>query len=439
MQPLNVPSLVSAGHDDSKTASEPAASCEDRAPSHQPVCHIEDNGADEDSIHSEGEDEWGPDLQYAADGVDATEADYPVDPKEDDKPRRPPMIKLWSKEGQFPTGMEGCKNYMICGTYSPLSSGTDSLDITLLYDHRREFQQNCSRQGGKRDAMRDILEAHYSKETMSFTRSFVIGGKNDCCAASMGLANGLSVATYYLSVTDCRQARGRHASRVKVHDKLVHASRTHLEAYIRDLRSAMEDDKGGASHGHSYTGKRCISERWKDYRKMRIARGLPTIGSESLFRKVWNEHTDIREYAAKAHPQRDECGEFGARLDRIGRATDRESMRARADIHDAEALHDAEHRKEREYFDDAWYQGETYPDRLTCINIDAPTQHQFDLPCQLRQSRDVVKGLDGARKWQSKVTGAMASGVGMCAYIARAAIGGGPNLVLTVLVLTMQK
>eukprot|EP00965_Chrysotila_dentata_P130006 4297086-Pleurochrysis_carterae.AAC.2 len=76
---------------------------------------------------------------------------------------------------------------------------------------------------------------------------------------------------------------------------------------------------------------------------------------------------------------------------------------------------------------------------MTCINIDAPTQHQFDIPCQRRQSRDTVKSLDGARKWQSKVTGAMAAGVGMCAYLARSAIGSGLNLVLTVLVLTVKQ
>eukprot|EP00965_Chrysotila_dentata_P106158 3506354-Pleurochrysis_carterae.AAC.1 len=193
---------------------------------------------------------------------------------------------------------------------------------------------------------------------------------------------------------------------------------------------------------------------------MRIARGLPIIGSESLFRKIWNEHTEIRESAAKLHPQCEKCGELGARLDRISRATDAESMKLRAEIHDAkvsccplfvhvsdtlaltrlyyftwlhvlmvhsaclcwQCSHDEEHRTERRYSYDTCYRGESHPDRLRCIKIDVPTQHQLDLPCQLSQSRDVVKGLDGARKGQSKVTGAMASGIGMCAFIARAEI-----------------
>eukprot|EP00965_Chrysotila_dentata_P030267 1007121-Pleurochrysis_carterae.AAC.1 len=77
---------------------------------------------------------------------------------------------------------------------------------------------------------------------------------------------------------------------------------------------------------------------------------------------------------------------------------------------------------------------------MTCINIDAPSQHQFDLPSQRRASRNVVKALDGKSKWQSKVTGVMTAGVGLMAFVARAAVGGGfPNLVLTVLTLAIQK
>eukprot|EP00965_Chrysotila_dentata_P136944 4529767-Pleurochrysis_carterae.AAC.1 len=70
-------------------------------------------------------------------------------------------------------------------------------------------------------------------------------------------------------------------------------------------------------------------------------------------------------------------------------------------------LHDKEHGLERQYADNLWYRGLTYPTQVTAVNIDAPTQHQFDLPFQRRASRDTVKSLDGARKWQSKLTGAM--------------------------------
>eukprot|EP00965_Chrysotila_dentata_P083023 2738855-Pleurochrysis_carterae.AAC.1 len=52
----------------------------------------------------------------------------------------------------------------------------------------------------------------------------------------------------------------------------------------------------------------------------------------SLFRDIWNAHTEIREYSAKSHPVCDECGEFGARLDRLGEGTDSASVKERAVI-----------------------------------------------------------------------------------------------------------
>eukprot|EP00965_Chrysotila_dentata_P186140 6145824-Pleurochrysis_carterae.AAC.2 len=41
-----------------------------------------------------------------------------------------------------------------------------------------------------------------------------------------------------------------------------------------------------------------------------------------------------------------------------------------------------------------------------------------------------MKSLDGARKWQSKITGAKVAGTGMFAYVARCALGSGPNIAL---------
>eukprot|EP00965_Chrysotila_dentata_P085906 2834464-Pleurochrysis_carterae.AAC.1 len=73
----------------------------------------------------------------------------------------------------------------------------------------------------------------------------------------------------------------------------------------------------------------------------------------------------------------------------------------------AQELHELAHRTERLYSKNFWFRGESYPAQVTAINIDAPTQHQSDCPFQRRNVRDVVKSLDGRRKWQSKVTGAM--------------------------------
>eukprot|EP00965_Chrysotila_dentata_P250540 6209511-Pleurochrysis_carterae.AAC.3 len=78
----------------------------------------------------------------------------------------------------------------------------DRISLLHLYDHRREWQQKAPTCGGQRDYFRSLLEARFSKETRLFFRSFVVGRRNDVCAAAMGLACGLSVSTFYNARSD---------------------------------------------------------------------------------------------------------------------------------------------------------------------------------------------------------------------------------------------
>ena len=71
--------------------------------------------------------------------------------------------------------------------------------------------------------------------------------------------------------------------------------------------------------------------------------------------------------------------------------------------------------------------------------MDAPTEKQFDVPVQQRKARDVTKGLDGARKWSSKITGLMIAGLGMLAYVTRDGIGSGGDLSCTILYLGLMR
>eukprot|EP00965_Chrysotila_dentata_P059116 1962209-Pleurochrysis_carterae.AAC.2 len=77
------------------------------------------------------------------------------------------------------------------------------------------------------------------------------------------------------------------------------------------------------------------------------------------------------------------------------------------------------------------------PEFVTALNIDAPTQNQFDIPVQNRVARDVVKSLESQPKWASKITGVMTKGVGMITYVTRAGLGSGPNLTCTTLYLAL--
>ena len=179
--------------------------------------------------------------------------------------------------------------------------------------------------------------------------------------------------------------------------------------------------------------------RYKDYVKSRTDKSLPVIGSKALFLKIWGEHTEIECHGACGHAVCVECGEIAVERDRLENRTDDEAVRMRAALDLREESHGFEHKGERRYAEDCWFQGETYSHRMTTIRIDAPTQHQFELPRQKKVARDVVKSLDNAQRWSSKITGAQVAGMGMFAFVARAALGGGPNLTCTVLMVVLSR
>eukprot|EP00965_Chrysotila_dentata_P255041 6212080-Pleurochrysis_carterae.AAC.1 len=421
----------------------------------QPPLDPEDasNSCDSESVHSDGEDNWpsGSDAEHferEAGVANAGEADSSCDDCDEIPARRKGPPKPWTK-AQFPHGVKGFKNFDMSALLAaaewecPCTDCRNCLSIDRittedLYKHRFNWQQSAPRKGGKRDAMRAALEDHYSSDTLSFSRSFVVGSKNDVCHTAFGLACGLSIQTFQQSITDCRKKRPMHRGRCDTRDKLQSQQRRHLEAYIRMIRGSMEGDKGGQSHGHWYTSGRSVTMRWQDYRAFRLARSLPIIGSEALFKKLWGEHKEIKQYTAKSHPKCDVCGLIESKRDALGESNDEEAVAERKRLVEAQAKHDIEHRTEREYADNFFFRGETYPQQVTAVNIDAPTQWQFDIPTQRRCDRDPVKSLDTARKWQSKVTGAQVSGFGFMCYVARVAIGSGPNLVLTVLMLVLD-
>eukprot|EP00965_Chrysotila_dentata_P057878 1918732-Pleurochrysis_carterae.AAC.1 len=194
-----------------------------------------------------------------------------------------------------------------------------------LYEHRKRFQEVTSKQrGGCRDALRDLLEEHYTKENMRFSRSFVVERKNDACAAAFAFACGVSV-TFEQSHADCRQNRPRRRGRAMQRDRLDSVARTTIEAHIADLCSAMEGSKGGASAGLFYTGKRSVADRWDDFKRARQHMALPVVVSLSLFQNIWSKHAEIRQYSAKSYPACDNCGKLLPSLDRLGERTDAEA------------------------------------------------------------------------------------------------------------------
>ena len=231
--------------------------------------------------------------------------------------------KLWSK-AQFPEGVVGASRYDMANLQAaqawtcPCADrenciGADRLKLLDLYEYRKKFVTTASNLGGLRDANRTQLENHYAVNSKSFTRSFVVGPLGDCCAASAGLANGVSFATFAASRADVTKSRGWHPARSKQKSMQEGVERAHLEAYIRSLREGLEGPKGGSQSTDTWSiEKTSFSKRWETYQRSRTNAGQPVIGSVSLFKKIWAGHREIHEITAKGHATCDECGQRAA-------------------------------------------------------------------------------------------------------------------------------
>ena len=391
--------------------------------------------------------------------------------------------KLWTKV-QFPEGTSGAANYDMANLQAAQSwecpctdrrncIGSERItNIFQLYEYRKHFRTTAAQKGGLRDACRKEMDERLDPSTRSFTRTFKVGVLVDCCAASAGLAKGLSFATYSASRADSRKSRPMHEGRINHTTRAESEERAHLNAYIRGLRDSMEGPKGGSDPIDKWrTAKMSMPKRWQQYKEGRTKKGLPIIGSQELFKVLWAEHDEIRETTAKGHAKCDRCGHNHARrLEWAGRndtvaldaleEVDADQVRAlkrcthRFTCPPAPPLlcafsslpaclsqlqHDQEHRGERDYAEDIWLKAEERPHKVTAFSMDAPTETQLDVPVQKRAAHDPVKSLDKSPKWSSKLMGLLIAGHGMCGYLVRDGLGSGPNLSCTVLYLGLVR
>lgn len=187
-----------------------------------------------------------------------------------------------------------------------------------------------------------------------------------------------------------------------------------------------------------YYGKLTERELWKRYSTDRDRAQQPIQGNPRQLWKLWKSHREILERPPCGQDACNFCATNLASRDKLEGLQADPEVRARIAELDAEKrAHMQFNRTEREHYIDAVQLAEHRPHEMTCLTIDAPTRNQFDLPSQARKHRDKAKKLDPQNRWQSKVEGVLDAGLGMMAYVARSCIGGGANLVCTVLMLSL--
>lgn len=150
--------------------------------------------------------------------------------------------KLWST-AQFPEGTSGSGNYDLANLMAAQEwscpcpdrkscIGADRISVLELYDHRKDFQTTAQTHGGYRDAIRKALEQRYDAQSKSFIRAFKVGSLTDCCAASAGLAAGVSFATWSNARVDTKKKLHWRPGRKRARAKIESDQRATINAYI---------------------------------------------------------------------------------------------------------------------------------------------------------------------------------------------------------------
>ena len=93
------------------------------------------------------------------------------------------------------------------------------------------------------------------------------------------------------------------------------------------------------------------------------------MGSEGVFRELWNSHDEIKEAGAKGHPICETCGDYQAKYDRLEGRTDAAAVQLRKEADEEQAQHDWEHQGERQYAEDIWAKAELNPELITALNM----------------------------------------------------------------------
>ena len=278
------------------------------------------------------------------------------DPEDEDPHARSTGAgKLWGPN-QFPEGMTGayCWDWLNIQAAQawecPCADvrnciGADRIRPEALLIHRKEVITKM--RINKRDTLRLQLGEHYSKTDRCFSRSFVVGGLNDCCAASSGLAAGISWSTWSRARADLTRDKPMHAGRSKEKEQRESDARRMINAYLRDLASGMEGSKGGSrGSGKVYTGKQAVKQRYQAYRNSRIARKLPVLGSLELFTKCWKAQQNVVELAATGMAICDACTEIGVDREKYAERTDALALEKMKEVEIRAEVHREDHRGE---------------------------------------------------------------------------------------------
>lgn len=349
----------------------------------------------EDEQHSEYDDEWtvedSEDLSSVAGGGSR---------------------RLWNSDEVFPAGVQNWRDSCNCTAALRYECPCGEMclskvgGIISLYEHRRLLRVAIRQRGGggMREEIKAALAARYDAASGTFARAFVVGENGRVCERAFAVACSVSEATFVRARADVTKGRV-HTGKRK--ERLSH-DRRELDAWVRLQCETMEADKIEGTK--RFTEKTSEKQLWKRYVASCDHAKQPTVGTSRLLHTIWKEHTEIKERGPTGHAICSTCGMLASLRSSLEGLDDVSSANKRKALDEEERAHHSFHTTERRKYDLAVARATHVPNDITTITIDAPTQHQFDLPSQARAKRDTVKKLDGTSRWQSKLEGVLDAG-----------------------------
>jgi hypothetical protein len=142
---------------------------------------------------------------------------------------------------------------------------------------------------------------HYSKETRSFSKSFVVGKKNDVSLKAYALAAGSSNTTFERARADVRKSRVTTV--VNVRKELPTSSaRSHLETYVTEIRKSMSNRPERDMKWS--TVRKPMDERYRGYLKMMRDKNLE-VRASCCKHKHTHRHHECTRTSSTIPPTRD--------------------------------------------------------------------------------------------------------------------------------------
>ena len=158
------------------------------------------------------------------------------------------------------------------------------------------------------------------------------------------------------------------------------------------------------------------------------------IGSTTMFKKIWRKESRLKEKKAMSHSKCDLCKHIDVELERLKGVPGEDAARRRRFLLRSRQEHEKRHLSVRSVMDAHGFMAVVDPGNVWCIQCDAATARNMELPrINQREHRLPKKAAGTLPKFGLKLTATYCFGYGFIPFLSHDSLRHGPNLVWTVI------